>query len=209
MALQSTVRTNYSPRVQKTAHWILRTLGWTLMGKRPPHNRLVITAVPHTTNWDLFYMLMVSLALNIPAVFTLKDTWFFWPLGPLFRWMGGIPINRRESTNLVDQIIEAFEHYDDMYLVITPEGTRKEVKHWKTGYYWIAKGADAAILPAFINYENKFTGVADEPFEVTGDFEADFQAIAAFYESKVGVKPAYDPARLPEAARKDRERDAS
>jgi len=199
MAFKSKVRTEYSPRVVAFAQGLLRRLGWKVLGQRPPEKRLVITAVPHTTNWDLPYMLLASMALNIPAVFTMKDFWFFWPLGPIMRWLGGIPINRRERTNLVDQVVSAFEQYDTMNLVIPPEGTRKDVQYWKTGYYWIARGAGASVLPAFINYETKETGVADEAFALTGDFEADFERMANFYEGKLGIRPAYDPARLPEA----------
>lgn len=198
MAFDSKVRTHYSPRVVRLAQWILKKKGWTIYGARPSQKRLVITAVPHTTNWDLPYMLLASMALNIPAVFTMKDTWFFWPLGPIFRWLGGIPINRRERTKLVDQIVAAFEHYDQMNLVIPPEGTRKDVEYWKTGFYWIAEGAGAHILPAFIDFKQKHTGVADEAIPVSGDFEKDFAKIAAFYEMRMGLKVAYDPSKLPE-----------
>ncbi len=180
-------RTNKRTRYSTFTHWaakgILRLFGWTYEGVRPADTpKCVILGVPHTSNWDLATTLLGSMSLQIPAVFMMKDSWFRGIFGPLFYWMGGIPVNRREQTNTVDQIVQAFQESDQLYLVIAPEGTRKQVTYWKLGFYWIAVKAGVPILPGYVDYKQKRVGVGPLIYP-TGDLEADFETLRAFYQA--------------------------
>jgi 1-acyl-sn-glycerol-3-phosphate acyltransferase len=135
-------------------------------------------------------MLLGVRALDMASVFMMKDTVFWWPLGSLWRWLGGIPVNRRASVNIIRQAVEYFDANPVLRLVITPEGTRKQVDHWKLGFYWMAVGAGVPILMGFVDYKNKITGVGPLLYP-TGDLEADFAKLRAFYEPQVGVTPAF------------------
>ena len=184
-------REGYSALTRLFGRSTLRVLGWKWDGHRPDVKKCVLIAVPHTTNWDLMFMLLGSIAMEIPAVFMMKESVFWWPLGAFWRWCGGIPVNRRAASTVVEQMVQAFDESEAMYFVITPEGTRKAVRYWKLGFYQIACGAKAPILPAWIDYEHKRLGVGPL-IPATGNIEADFEKLRDFYEEKVGVSPQYD-----------------
>lgn len=192
-------RTDYGPWAEKFGRFLFRLSGWTLIGQKPDVPKCVIIASPHSTNWDLYWTLAASMALRLPAVFSIKDFWFFWPMGSLMRWLGGIPINRRVRTNTVEQLVQAFDESDRLNMVIPPEGTRKASAYWKTGFYWIADGAQVPIIPGYIDYKRKVLGVGD-PFYTTGDLAADFERLQDFYEEKVGIRGKLRPADLEKAA---------
>jgi len=165
---------------------MLKILGYKWVGWRPDAPKGVITAAPHTSNWDYFYTMLFSFAIDIPIAVLIKDPWFFWPVGVFLRWLGGVPVDRGKRTNLVDEMINAFNKREFMYMVITPEGTRKKAKYWKTGFYFVAQGAGVPILPAFMDYKNKQGGFGPI-IPVTGDLEADFAKIQAFYQQQMDV----------------------
>ena len=191
-------RTDYGPWVRWFGRTAIRLLGWRLEGEKPAADKMVIIAAPHASNWDLLYTLLAAMGFGIPAVFTIKDFWFFWPMGPLMYWLGGVPINRSKASNTVGQIVQAFNESDRMYLVIPPEGTRKEVKFWKMGFYWIAVRANVPILMGVIDYKNRVVSIANL-FHPTGDIEEDFPRIQAHYEEKVNYSPQYDRAKFQKA----------
>jgi hypothetical protein len=181
----------------------LRILGWRVDEHYVTAPKYVMVAAPHTCNMDLFYMLFATMALRIPATWMMKDTAFWWPVGILWRKMGGIPINRRAATNVVDQIVQVFNSRDSLSLLIAPEGTRKAVKHWKLGFYWMALEAGVPVVVSYINHETRCMGVCD-PIDLTGDIEIDFEAIRAAYKEKVDIYPDYDKSH---AERKIRQRE--
>lgn len=187
----TTIRSRVSPLGCFIGRTCLRLMGWREASGQPAVPKYVLTAAPHTTNMDLFYMLFGTLAMRIPATWMMKDTAFWWPVGVLWRRLGGIPVNRRAATNVVHQIVDAFNDRDDLALLIAPEGTRKEVKHWKLGFYWMALGANVPVVPGYINHKTKRIGVG-EPIYLTGDIEQDFARLREFYQEKVGICPDYD-----------------
>lgn len=194
MKSDTKVRSAYPEWVSRFALWLLNKFGWEVGGQAPAHKHTVVICYPHDTNWDLPVALLTAMALKIPVVYTLKAEWFFWPLGPLFKWLGGIPIDRRQANNVVGQIVDAMRKNEVLHLVIPPEGTRKSVKHWKMGFYWMALGANVPILPAYVDYKGKRAGVG-EVIELDGDLETDFQKIRDFYVGMVGkcgeIPPKY------------------
>ena len=178
-----------SPVSQRIAHIILRLICWQTHAILPHTSRYVIIGAPHTSNWDFGLMLLLMAAEQLPIRFMGKDSLFRGPLGPLMRSLGGIPVNRRERTNLVDQIAARFEEYDDLIIGIAPEGTRSKTSHWKSGFYYIALKAKVPIAMAYLDYGNKTIGVGPS-FMPSGDIQADFEIIRDFYSGIVGKNPA-------------------
>ena len=131
----TTIRTTSGPVRALIGRTCLRILGWRLGGKPITVPKYILVAAPHTTNMDLFYMLFTTMALHIPATWMMKDTAFWWPVGVLWRKLGGIPVNRRAATNVVEQIIDIFARREDLALLIAPEGTRTAVKYWRLRLY--------------------------------------------------------------------------
>ena len=119
----------------------LKALGWRVEGRRPDVAKCVMIAAPHTSNWDFIYTLCFAFIYKLKPQIMMKDAWFRWPLGPLFRWLGALPIDRTRSRNVVAQSIDMFRQRPQMALVVPPSGTRKRVQYWKTGFYHIACGA--------------------------------------------------------------------
>ena len=114
------------------AHFILKLFGWKTVGRFPvEYKKLVILEAPHTSNLDYFIGMMFIYAAGVKVNVIIKKESFFWPLGWLLKKAGGIPIDRSSSTSKVDAIAELFQKYDEIYLGITPEGTRSLSKKWK------------------------------------------------------------------------------
>jgi 1-acyl-sn-glycerol-3-phosphate acyltransferase len=117
-----------------------------------------------------------------------KDSLFRGPFGFFFRAVGGLPIDRSASHNVVDQVVHEFNTRERMKLVIAPEGTRKQTDHWKSGFYHIARGAQVPVVLGFIDYKHKLCGVGPT-LQLSGDVEADMRIIRAFYAPITGKHP--------------------
>jgi 1-acyl-sn-glycerol-3-phosphate acyltransferase len=163
----------------------LKMLGWRVEGEIPDIKKFVIIAAPHTSNWDFPISLAVAFALKIKIYWMGKAAMFRWPFGAACRWLGGIPIDRSRSQNVVEQCVRAFNERDKLIRVIPPEGTRKKVSYWKTGFYHIAKGANVPIVLGFLDYRHKKGGIGPI-FYPTGRIESDMKEIKAFYATITG-----------------------
>jgi 1-acyl-sn-glycerol-3-phosphate acyltransferase len=160
----------------------LRLNGWKVEGQLPPEAaKSVFIAAPHTSNWDLPYTLMVAFVLRLNIYWMGKSSIFRWPFGPVMRWLGGIAVNREQSSNLVAHSAQAILDADGpLQLVVPPEGTRGKTRHWKTGFYYIALQAKVPIILAFMDYHRKVGGLGGV-FKPSGDVEADMARIKQFY----------------------------
>jgi len=160
----------------------LRLTGWTVEGTLPAHaTKSVFIAAPHTSNWDLPYTLMVAFALRLSPYWMGKQSLFRAPFGGFMRWLGGIPVNREQSSNLVAASAQAIAAADGpLQLIVPPEGTRAKTRYWKTGFYYIAQTAQVPIVMAYMDYAHKRSGIGPL-FEPTGDVDADMASIKAFY----------------------------
>lgn len=157
--------------------------GWRIEGKLPAIDKFIIIAVPHTTNWDYFTMMMMAFTFGRKPFVTFKDNWTKKPVvGTLIQWLGGIPIDRSKSTNAVQQLAERIQKADRMMLVFTPEGTRSYRPHWKTGFYYAALEANVPIVLGYPDYERKRGGVGPTLYP-SGDIEADMEIIREFYST--------------------------
>lgn len=174
--------------VQRLAQKILHQLGWQLLVDLPADHRFVLIGAPHTSNWDGIFMILVKAALGLNISFIGKDSLFRGPLGGLMRRMGGIPVNRRERNNFTQQMVQLFQEREELILVIAPEGTRKKTRRWKTGFYYIALGAGVPILMGYLDYQKKEIGLVELLYP-TGDLQADFEKIRAYYAPVKGKFP--------------------
>jgi 1-acyl-sn-glycerol-3-phosphate acyltransferase len=160
----------------------LKLAGWKIEGALPPGTgKCVLIAAPHTSNWDLPYTLMTAFVLRLHIYWMGKSSIFKPPFGPVMRWLGGIAVNREQSSNLVAASVAALKAAEGpVQLVVPPEGTRSKTREWKTGFYYIALGAQVPILLAYMDYANKRAGLGPV-FQPTGDIERDMAEIKAFY----------------------------
>jgi 1-acyl-sn-glycerol-3-phosphate acyltransferase len=165
----------------------LKLMGWRVEGKVPDIEKFVIIAAPHTSNWDFPITLAVCFALKMKIYWMGKAAMFRWPFAAALRWLGGIPIDRSKSHNVVEQSIQAFHKLEKLIMVVPPEGTRKKVSYWKTGFYHIAQGANVPIVLGFLDYRRKVGGIGPT-FHPTGHIEKDIQTIRNFYAAIMGKR---------------------
>lgn len=172
---------------QRVGLAIAAAVGWKVQ-VQPLPARCVVIGAPHTTGWDLPLTLLMILTDDLNLRWVAKDTLFRGPFGRLLRALGGIPVNRRSRNNFVDQMIEDFRTYESLRLAIVPEGTRELAPYWKTGFYYIALGAEVPIALGYVDFPRKVVGIGPH-FYPTGDIEADFAGIRAFYANLEGKFP--------------------
>jgi 1-acyl-sn-glycerol-3-phosphate acyltransferase len=144
--------------------------------------------VPHTSWYDFFLGVFTRGIVQLEMNFVAKKELFVFPLNYYFQWMGGTPLNRQKNENKVDAIASIFEKKDEFRLAIAPEGTRKKVTEWKTGFYYIAMKANVPILPVAFDYGKKEVRLMPL-FQPTGDIEADFKVLKSKYVGVVGKFP--------------------
>ncbi len=175
--------------MQKICRFIFyRLLGWKYVMTVPFHDKCVICVAPHTTNWDLIMGKLFYGALGRKACFMMKKEWFVFPLGFLFKAIGGIPVNRKRKNSLVDQMTERFASSRWFNLAITPEGTRKANAEWKKGFYYIALKAGVPILLFGIDYPSR-TITCTRSLVPSGDIETDMREIKRYYKAFRGKNP--------------------
>lgn len=166
-------------------HW----LGWRIVTEYeaiPP--KYVLIAVPHTSNWDFPIGLLARSALGIDIKYVGKASLFRPPLGWLFRWLGGYPVDRRRRAGYVDAVVDIFNQKEAFAICIAPEGTRSRVGQLKSGFYYIALGAEVPIIMARFDWANR-TITLSEPFQPTGDKTLDFVYIDRFFKGALGKNP--------------------
>lgn len=166
----------------------LRFFGWEVEGGAPGVPKAVVIAYPHTTNWDLPFTLAVAYALDVDVHWLGKKSLFRAPYGWFMRWVGGIAVERSRSTNLVDSIVGTLAPIREILVIIPPEGTRSQSGRWKSGFYWVAVGAELPIILGYLDYKRKRGGLG-EIFYPSGDIEADFGKIRDFYSGVTGKFP--------------------
>lgn len=169
--------------------WLYSAIGWGFSGDVPQISKVVIILVPHTSNWDFFIAMLAKFSLQLRASYMMKREAFFWPFKNLLINIGGIPINRRNPSEVVLQAAASFKRDQGNWLVITPEGTRKKVDRFKTGFLRIAKEAGVPVVVAGFDYQKKAI-VFSKVFQPTDDFEKDADELYHFCRTTfVGKRP--------------------
>ncbi|GGE00278.1 lysophospholipid acyltransferase family protein [Planktosalinus lacus] len=168
-----------------------KLMGWKIEGDLPGNlKKYVIIVVPHTSWHDFYIGAMVRKLLGVSINFIAKKELFSFPFGWYFKWMGGAPIDRSANQNTVQQVARLFKERDEFRLALAPEGTRKKVAYWKSGFYYIALEANVPIVGVAFDYGSKTVKI-NKPFYPTGDFEKDLEQLQSFYVGVVGKVPAY------------------
>ena len=162
--------------------------GWTFEGTLPDEPKFVMIIAPHTSNWDFVVGLWAYFALGFRASFLGKHTIFKWPLGPFMRWLGGIPVERSVSRDRVSERVHVFQSSAKLILIIAPEGTRKFVPEWKTGFYHVANNAHVPIVPVAFDFANHVIRLFPK-FVTTGDADRDIAALQDLYRGIKGKHP--------------------
>jgi len=163
----------------------MRALGWRLEGRFPDLPKFVIIVAPHTSNWDFPVGIAAKMALRLQVTFLAKNSLFRFPLGILMRGFGGMPVDRSASNDLVKGIVSEFARRDHLVLVIAPEGTRKKVERWRTGFYHIARGANVPIVPVALDWGTRTVRIG-KPVQPTGEVERDIAGLQAWYADSRG-----------------------
>lgn len=151
-----------------------------------------MVAAPHTSNWDLIYARAALYILRVPVKFTIKKEWVRFPLSLILNPLGAIPIDRQPKgirrTSMVDKMVKLFEERDHLIILVTPEGTRKYAKKWRSGFYFTALKANVPIVLGYLDYKDKEAGIG-AVFHPTGDRDKDVEEIKAFYRKKHAKYP--------------------
>ncbi len=176
------------PLLRRVGAWCLRLLGWRITGEFPDVAKFVIIVAPHTSNWDFVVGFLAYLALELDLSWFGKHSIFAWPFGPILRSFGGIPVERRASHNIVERSIAESERRTRFVLALAPEGTRRRVDAWRSGFYYIALGAGLPIVTASFDFAKREIEVGPT-YEPTGDYAADLKRLAERFARVTGRHP--------------------
>ncbi|MBI2797576.1 MAG: 1-acyl-sn-glycerol-3-phosphate acyltransferase [Gemmatimonadetes bacterium] len=168
--------------------WAGRRAGWRIVGRLPDLDKYVIIGAPHTSNWDFVLFVWARAELRLTFGFIGKHTIFWWPLGILWRRMGGIPVERGARMNVVDQVAERFRTSGRLILAMSPEGTRKYTRAWRSGFYHIALKAGVPVVPGGLDYPSR-TVTIGSPRMMTGDVQRDLASFREFFATSRGYRP--------------------
>lgn len=166
---------------RRLCRWIVTRCGWSLRGEFPDAKRLVLIAAPHSSWWDGVWGLLIKVAIGIDISFMAKRELFVGPLGWVLRKLGGIPIERSSTHGVVEQMAERLRASESLWVGVAPEGTRKPVEKWRTGFWHIARAAEVPILPVYFHYPERCIGIGPL-FHPSANCEGDIQRLRAFYK---------------------------
>jgi 1-acyl-sn-glycerol-3-phosphate acyltransferase len=169
----------------KTGLWLF---GWKVEARDPMKAPFVLIGAPHTSNWDLVLLVAALLYLRLDARWLGKHTLFRFPYAGLMRWLGGMPVDRSKSHNRVADIVAAFAEDPELIVCLSPEGTRKKVDRWRSGFYHIAHGAGVPIMMTAIDVERKSLRLLGV-YRPTGDIDREMAQIQRNYRGFQGLRP--------------------
>jgi len=182
--------------LKRLAGFLLRRLGWTVDGAVPSVTRCVVVAAPHTSNWDLLYLLLMAWSKGLKISWLAKHSLFWPPLGWILRALGGVPVIRHRPEQRVSATAALFGALDRLYLVIPPEGTRSRTAYWKSGFYWIAREAAVPVQLTALDYTTK-AGTFGPLLDASASPSAFMDQVRAFYAGRQGRYPDdFGPVRL-------------
>ena len=161
--------------------FLLRITGWTVDTPPAPENKCIILGVPHTSAWDFVISYLYYTSVGGKAYVMIKKEFFWGPFGWLLKKLGGLPVDRKNATSLVLSVIHEFQKRDVLHIAIAPEGTRKAIKRWKTGFHTIARQAGVPVYLGYFDWGTKRVG-RGEKVELTDDPKADMKRIQEMYE---------------------------
>lgn len=188
-----TLDTNHpAPRCNIFAYWLgrgfMKLAGWKVAGGVPDSKSMIIIAAPHTSNWDLFFLLGAAYSFRLQIHWLVKDTLFIPVLGQILSFLGGVPVDRAKNTNLVSKLAERINASNGLSLVVPPAGTRRYTDYWKSGFYRIAREANIPVVSGYLDYANKEAGLGPS-FYLSGNVTEDMDRLRKFYEPLTAKYP--------------------
>lgn len=176
-----------APQVRPNAftRWLGRSIltlgGWRMVGAFPDIAKLMLIAAPHSSNWDGIFGFAAKMAMGLEVKVLGKRELFWWPLGPVLQRLGVIGVDRNAARGVIEQVAAMIRDHDGkLWFVIAPEGTRKPVERWKTGFWKIARTAKVPVVPVYFHYPDRIIGIGP-PFNLGDDMAADIERIRQWY----------------------------
>ena len=183
------LRSNRSQISQWIGRAVLKSMGWKVAGSIPNEKRILIVAAPHTSNWDFVIGMGALLGLNAKIRWIGKHTLFKPGISWFFRWLGGIPVNRKNPASLIEDVSNMIKKDRGLMIGVAPEGTRKKINRWKTGFLRIAKTTQSKILFISIDSPSKTIKIASTLFTPTEDKENDLEFVKSYFRNFKGINP--------------------
>ena len=183
------LRSNRSKISQWIGRTVLKSMGWKVAGSIPNEKRILIVAAPHTSNWDFVIGMGALLGLNAKIRWIGKHTLFKPGISWFFRWLGGIPVNRKNPASLIEDVSNMIKKDRGLMIGVAPEGTRKKINRWKTGFLRIAKTTQSKILFISIDAPSKTIKIASTLFTPTEDKENDLEYVKSYFRNFKGINP--------------------
>ena len=183
------LRSNRSQISQGIGRAVLKSMGWKVAGSIPNEKRILIVAAPHTSNWDFVIGMGALLGLNAKIRWIGKHTLFKPGISWFFRWLGGIPVNRKNPASLIEDVSNMIKKDRGLMIGVAPEGTRKKINRWKTGFLRIAKTTQSKILFISIDAPSKTIKIASTLFTPTEDKENDLEFVKSYFRNFKGINP--------------------
>ena len=183
------LRSNRSKISQWIGRTVLKSMGWKVAGSIPNEKRILIVAAPHTSNWDFVIGMGALLGLNAKIRWIGKHTLFKPGISWFFRWLGGIPVNRKNPASLIEDVSNMIKKDRGLMIGVAPEGTRKKINRWKTGFLRIAKTTQSKILFISIDAPSKTIKIANTLFTPTEDKENDLEFVKSYFRNFKGINP--------------------
>ncbi len=174
------IKTKVSPGWAKFCGWWLKAMGWKTIGGPMKEPKAIVLGVPHTSVWDFLVSYLFYTQFGKVAHIMVKQEFFFWPLGPILRACGAVPVDRSSVTGQVRSLIHLMEEVPEFHLALAPEATRAKTTRWKSGFHLIARETGATVYLGFYNWKHKEISVG-EPFPLTDDVKADMQRMYDHY----------------------------
>lgn len=168
------------PLMRRLARGVLWLFGWKLVGQFPDVPRVLIIAAPHSSAWDAIWGLLIKVAIGLDIEFMAKKEAFFFPIGPLLRLLGGVPVDRRAANGVVGATVQAMRAKPVCWVVLAPEGTRRKTDRWKSGFWHIARQAEVPVCCIYLHYPEKTFGVGPL-LTMTADMDADIARLRDYY----------------------------
>ncbi|MBN2519314.1 MAG: 1-acyl-sn-glycerol-3-phosphate acyltransferase [Bacteroidales bacterium] len=169
------------------SRFLLWVFNWKVIGKLPDINKYIIISAPHTSNIDFIVGALYLLSVNQKAKFLIKKELFVFPLSLILKILGGIPVNRKKTGNMVTFLVNEFLKKENFILIITPEGTRKKQTRWRSGFYYISKQANVPVVLSSIDYKSKILKISD-PYIITNDMETEIKTMKKYFKQ---IHPKY------------------
>jgi 1-acyl-sn-glycerol-3-phosphate acyltransferase len=178
---------NGGPASRWIGRCVLRLGGWRMTGEFPDVERMIIIVAPHSSAWDAIWAIGLKLALGLDVAFMGKRELFRGPLGWLLRKLGGFPVNRASTDGVVEQVAARYREHPRLWVALAPEGTRRRVEHWKSGFWRIARAAEVPVLCVYFHYPERIIGIGPL-LQTSASLEDDMARIRAFYAPWLGKR---------------------